>query len=152
MSWSSVASNQMVTFTNAQTSGIPLKPGQSHVTSNQCMTKSEIQTKYNVQTTPMNSYASNQLVPKSQWVSAGSVYNTYSVRAANTIVDICDVASFATAYSNTLSFQVGMTLYSNINLTITLSGTHVIFDTVVYTMSSGVVGAATGDICPGGAF
>jgi cystathionine beta-lyase/cystathionine gamma-synthase len=76
----------------------------------------------------------------------------YAVRNANTIVDICQVASNVDAYSNVTTFQVGMTLYSNINLTLTLQGTHVIFDTVVYTMSNGVVGAATGDICPGGAF
>jgi len=48
MAWSDVQSNQMVSFTDAQTSGFSLKPGQSHVTSNQCMTKDEITTKYYV--------------------------------------------------------------------------------------------------------
>ena len=64
MAWEDLASNQMVSFTDAQTSGFTLKSGQSHVTSNQCMTKSEILTKYNV---TISGYADNQLVPKSAW-------------------------------------------------------------------------------------
>ena len=60
------ASNQMVTFTQAQSLGFSLKSGQSHVTSNQCMTKSDALAKYNV---TISGYADNQLVPKSAWVS-----------------------------------------------------------------------------------
>ena len=71
MAWSNLQSNQMVSFTDAQTSGATLKSGQSHVTSNQCMTKSEALAKYNLDANAMSSYASNQLVPKSAWVSAG---------------------------------------------------------------------------------
>ena len=63
------ASNQMVTFTQAQSLGFTLKAGQSHVTSNQCMTKTEALAKYNLDANAMSSYASNQLVPKSVWVS-----------------------------------------------------------------------------------
>jgi hypothetical protein len=72
MAWIDLANNQMVSFTDAQTSGIALKAGQSHVTSNECMTKSQIQAKYNVLTAPMNSFASNQLVEKEKWASASS--------------------------------------------------------------------------------
>ena len=68
MAWGDLSSNQMVSFTDAQTSGFLLKSGQSHVTSNQCMTKSDITTKYNVS---VSGYSSNQLVPKSLWVSSG---------------------------------------------------------------------------------
>jgi len=60
------ASNQMVTFTQAQSLGFSLKSGQSHVTSNQCMTKADILAKYNV---TISGYADNQLVPRSAWVS-----------------------------------------------------------------------------------
>ena len=63
------ASNQMVTFTQAQSLGFALKSGQSHVTSNQCMTKSDALAKYNVDADAMSSYANNQLVPRSAWVS-----------------------------------------------------------------------------------
>jgi hypothetical protein len=62
MPWNDLASNQMVSFTDAQTSGFTLKSGQSHVTSNQCMTRLDIVTKYNVS---ISGYADNQLVPKS---------------------------------------------------------------------------------------
>jgi hypothetical protein len=63
------ASNQMVSFTQAQSLGFTLKSGQSHVTSNQCMTKTEAFSKYNLDASAMNSYASNQLVPRSAWVN-----------------------------------------------------------------------------------
>jgi hypothetical protein len=63
------ASNQMVSFTQAQSLGFALNAGQSHVTSNQCMAKSEALAKYSINSAPMNSYASNQLVPRSLWTS-----------------------------------------------------------------------------------
>jgi hypothetical protein len=72
MAWIDLANKQMVSFTDAQTSGIALKAGQSHVTSNECMTKIQIQAKYNVLTAPMDSFASNQLVEKEKWASASS--------------------------------------------------------------------------------
>jgi len=69
MAWSGVASNQMVSFTDAQTSGIPLKSGQSQVTSNQCMTKSEAFAKYElIATDNTNGLVSNQLIRKSFWL------------------------------------------------------------------------------------
>lgn len=71
MAWSDLASNQMVSFTDAQSGGFTLNSGQSPVTSNQCMTKSDALTKYALDSSYMSSYASNQLVPKSTWVSAG---------------------------------------------------------------------------------
>lgn len=63
------ASNQMVSFTQAQSLGFSLNSGQSHVTSNQCMTKSDALTKYNLNASAMSSYANNQLVPRSVWGS-----------------------------------------------------------------------------------
>jgi len=82
MAWIDLANNQMVSFTDAQTSGIALKAGQSHVTSNECMTKTQIQVKYNVLTASMDSYASNQLVEKEKWASALSG-NTLYVRGVS---------------------------------------------------------------------
>ena len=69
MAWSGLLGNQMVTFTDAQGGGFALKAGQSAVTSNQCMTKDAALAKYNLNATNMSSYASNQLVPKSAWVT-----------------------------------------------------------------------------------
>lgn len=93
MAWSSLASNQMVSFTDAQTSGFTLKSGQSHVTSNQCMTSSDITTKYNVTigTTYANPYASNQLVAKVDWLAANSV--TFSSWYSRTLSNSFDSTS-----------------------------------------------------------
>ncbi|MDI6034841.1 fibronectin type III domain-containing protein [Flavobacterium sp. LB2P84] len=68
------ASNHMVSFTAAQSLGFSLNSGQSNVTSNQCMTKSEALAKYNLNASSMSSYASNQLVPRSVWVNALTYY------------------------------------------------------------------------------
>jgi hypothetical protein len=79
MSWNSLASNQMVSFTDASGSGFSLNSGQSHVTSNKCMTKDEALTKYNLDATYMSAYASNQLVPKGVWVAGASGTGTVTI-------------------------------------------------------------------------
>jgi streptogramin lyase len=63
------ASNQMVTFTQASTLGFSLNAGKSHVTSNQCMTKSDALAKYSLSAGSMIVFDNNQLVPRSSWVS-----------------------------------------------------------------------------------
>jgi len=67
MPWATLASNQMVSYTDAQGGGFTLQPGQSAVTSNQCMTKTDATTKYVLDTSYLTAYASNQLIPKSVW-------------------------------------------------------------------------------------
>ena len=67
MAWSSLAANQMVSYTDAQGGGFTLNSGQSSTTSNQCMTKSDALTKYYLDSTLMSGYSNNQLVPKSAW-------------------------------------------------------------------------------------
>lgn len=66
MSFSSLASNQAVTFTDMQSSGVPLNSGQSAVTSTKCMQKSDLLTMYNAD--PSNYYllpkANNQIIVK----------------------------------------------------------------------------------------
>ena len=73
MAWIDLASNQMVSFTEAQFSGIPLKSGQSNVTSNECMTKAQMIAKYEVDESLLTSYSSNQLVEKSKWFTNAPV-------------------------------------------------------------------------------
>lgn len=48
MAWGDLGSNDLVTFTNMQTSGITLKAGQSHTTSNDAMTKAAAIAKYSL--------------------------------------------------------------------------------------------------------
>lgn len=71
----SQASNQMVTFSQAQSLGFNLNAGQSHVTSNECMTKSQALSKYNLVSSAMSAYSANQLVPRSVWVTPSITYN-----------------------------------------------------------------------------
>lgn len=80
MAWNDLLANQMVSFTDATsgaTSGVfVLNSGQSNVTSNQCMTKTDALGRYLLNATSMSAYASNQLVPKSVWVSSGNPPST----------------------------------------------------------------------------
>lgn len=69
MSWSTLASNQMVSYTDAQGGGFTLNAGQSSVTSDQCMTKTDALAKYSLNATNMSTYGALQLVPKSAWVN-----------------------------------------------------------------------------------
>ena len=69
MAWNDLADSQMVSFTDAQTGDFFLQSGQSNVTSNQCMTKSEALSKYVLSSSNMASYSNTQLVPKSSWIS-----------------------------------------------------------------------------------
>jgi hypothetical protein len=69
MTWSSLSGSQMVSFTDAQGGGFTLQPGQSNITSNQCMTKSEALTKYVLDSSYMANYSDDQLVDKGNWVA-----------------------------------------------------------------------------------
>lgn len=96
------APDQMVSFTAAQSLGFSLKAGQSHVTSNQCMTKSEALAKYNLKASEMVSYVDNQLVPRSVWV-IGNV-TIYSYTFSNT--------GYSSTQSACANPNSGMILYS----------------------------------------
>ena len=122
MSWSGLASNQMVTFTNAQAGGFTLQPGQSSVTSNQCMTKNDALTKYVLDSSFMSSYASNQLVPKSTWVSGSSSF-PYGVSLSRLTGSSACVLDFPnTWYSATPTPVFGSTMYSDSGLTVPFTG------------------------------
>jgi hypothetical protein len=103
MSWSGLASNEMVTFTNAQGGGFTLNPGQSSVTSNQCMTANDALTKYQLSSSAMSSYAGNQLVPKSVWVGVNYYLAFTQFRVVNTTTDICTISLNTSTYYTTNS-------------------------------------------------
>ena len=110
MSWSSLASNQMVSFTDSQTSPFSLNPGQTVPTSNQCMTKDDALTKWSLDSSYMSSYTSNQLVPKSVWVAVQITYTYYgSLYAQNP----CDPMVYIYYGSNGQWYQdIGGTFYN----------------------------------------
>jgi hypothetical protein len=93
MAWGDLANNQMVSFTDAQGGGFTLQSGQSNVTSNQCMTKSEALAKYILDASYMDSYAPNQLVPKSTWVEGSAETAVYiQNQSTSGMVTVYDVS------------------------------------------------------------
>lgn len=114
------ASNQMVTFTAAQSLGFSLNSGQSSVTSNQCMTKNDALTKYALSSSAMSAYANNQLVPKSVWVN-GLNYVEYrrtigGMTGASVCILVGDWAAYAYKQNGTGRF------FTNSSLTTVFNG------------------------------
>lgn len=111
------ASNQMVSFTQAQSLGFTLQSGQSHTTSNKCMTKNDALVKYNLDASAMSSYTSNQLVPKSTWVNALTYY-TYQISSGG----CSDPVETINLYSSSPSISLYMVFYTNTSLTTSFDG------------------------------
>ena len=65
MAWGDLTNSQMVSFNDIQGSGVSLKSGQVAISTDQCITKAEALTMYNINTLAVEPYASNQLIPKS---------------------------------------------------------------------------------------
>lgn len=157
MAFNDLASNQAVSFTNAQTSGAPLLPGQSHTTSNEIMTKSDLVAKYSV--LPSNSFLSpkspNQTVAVRDFTpvplcnAATITYNGWKqgtnatdgtteyfvyigTSSANVTIKFSNYSSFPT---NGLRFKVDYGETNLVNTTIYSSTQFVFFS---YTYNSGV--------------
>jgi hypothetical protein len=121
MAWSDVQLEQMVSFNDASSSGIPLNSGQSHSYTGQCMTKDEITTKYAVNSSYMNAYtlSGNRLVPKKIWSYVGfsSWYDNSGTSSASTSGTVTVIGSsirvkaFSTIYTGS-----GATLTTTINI------------------------------------
>jgi hypothetical protein len=121
MAWSSLAANQIPTFTDLQTSGFTLNAGQSAVTSNECVTKANALAKYNLSSTAMNAFASNQLVPKSAYASGAVTSYSYTVKLGTTLTNVC-TATPITVYSNSSTWVFGAELYTDAALTNYVTG------------------------------
>jgi len=122
MAWTDLASNQIPTFTDLQTSGFSLNSGQSAVTSNECVTKANALAKYNLSSTAMNAFESNQLVPKSSYASGSVTSYSYSVKLGTTTTNVC-TATPTTVYSDIDTWGSGeMPLFTDAALTIGLAG------------------------------
>lgn len=138
MAWSNLTTEQMVSFTDAQSGGFTLNVGQSHVTSNQCMTKNSALEKYNLSASNMDLYGSLQLVPKSAWVTGISNWSA-SLITFNTSKDITSIGVdfttggyvyvspdgtrlYISSYAGQTISQYSLSIPNNINSTITYIG------------------------------
>lgn len=121
MAFSNLAANQMVSEADAATGGFTLNSGQSHGSSNQCMTKGAALTKYNINASAMSSYANNQLVPKNTWVNnaAGTLRILYKLSlgslqwsnvAGTTVTQTGNPALDGVSNCNAIVAQAGHTL------------------------------------------
>jgi hypothetical protein len=126
MSWSGLASNQMVTFTNAQSSGAALKSGQSHVNSDQCMTRLDIVTKYNVNINILLC-ADNQLAPKSLWEAVMYPFEMQRFGYLTSAEACSGINPDYTYYATTPTLSIGTQLYLYNNLNQTVSFTHIFY-------------------------
>lgn len=125
MAWNDLASNQIPTFTDLQTAGFALKAGQSHVTSNECITKSQALAKYNLSTSLMGNFSNNQLVPKSNYGTTVTSYSfDFSSAFANGILALnaSSVSTSITLYSATANLIVGTVFYTDSTLTTVFPG------------------------------
>ena len=69
MAFSDLASNQMVSFTDAASGGFVLKPGKSHITSNQMVNKAAALDLYYLDLVVLSFYDNGELIPKIDWVN-----------------------------------------------------------------------------------
>ena len=133
MAFADLASNEMVTFTNAATGGFTLNAGQSNVTSNECMTKTQALTKYNLSASAMSSYASNQLVPKSGWVSNGG-------STTNVIITACSTNASSIGAVILYAYSGSIAVNTNVSVTIRWTG-------ALGSIKTGVVVIPSGEVC-----
>lgn len=143
MAFADLSPTQAVSFTDAQSGGFALKSGQSHLTSNQCMTKNDALTKYNLSASAMVSYANNQLVPKNVW-SSGVVGNSITIYLGSGGLDAtCNVhSSSLIVYSSSTFISQGIVLYNDQAMTSTYSSRFIHYDSVsnsLFTINSGLV-------------
>lgn len=148
MAFADLSPTQAVSFTDAQSGGFALKSGQSHVTSNQCMTKNDALTKYNLSVSAMASYLDNQLVPKNVWIS-GVVGNAITIylgdHGSNATCALHP--SSRTVYSSSTTISSGIVLYHDVSMTSIYTSSFTHYDTAsnsLFTVnSSGAVSVLT---------
>jgi len=124
MAWGDLATNQMVSYADANSGGFTLKPGQTNPGTLQCMTKNDAFTKYYLlSSASTDALASNQLMQKSFWTAATLLPYSYTLYYADadgnpnwggfeTQQDACAATFYsATVYSSSSSIAVGMALF-----------------------------------------
>lgn len=125
MAFNDLVANQMVSEADAATAGFTLNSGQSHGTSNICMTKSTATVKYHLALSNLTGYADNQLIPKSAWAAgATSSYQwEFNVEGQIRNTDACNYIDEAMyLYSTTDYLTIGTILYNESELMTEFNG------------------------------
>lgn len=117
MAFNDLASNQLVSFNEMQSSGIPLNSGQSGSSSLEIMTKLDATTRYNLNLSnaTLAAKSNNQCVAKRDLEAAVTSYSHWLSYSA-TSTDICLGPTFE-YFSNVAVLADGERIYSNAALT-----------------------------------
>lgn len=124
MSFSTLAGNQMVTEGDAAGATFPLKPGQSHGSGIKCMTRSEANARYQLNTS-VQVAGTNQLMQKSEWLTGGYIHMVSAdTLPYNTAGEACADAgvTHAAIYSANNTVAVGDVMYENSTLSTLYNG------------------------------
>ena len=119
MAWGDLTALLGVSFTNMQTSGIPLKAGQSHTTSNELMTKAGVIAKYSVNEAKATLAAkgSNDIVVKQDLEAAITYYSHWlSYDNGSNLGALCGGPTYE-YFSDAAVLDIGERIYSNSALT-----------------------------------
>lgn len=125
MAFNDLVANQMVSEADAATAGFTLNAGQSHGTSNICMTKSTATVKYHLALSNLTGYADNQLIPKSAWAAGvtSSFEWDFNLNGYTRNSDSCAwYDGGMTLYTSSEFLEVGVVMYSNNTLTTPYNG------------------------------
>ena len=125
MAFNDLVANQMVSEADAATAGFSLNAGQSHGTSNICMTKSTATVKYHLALSNLTGYADNQLIPKSAWAAGATSSYQWDFNFDGQIrnADACiNVDEGMYLYSTTDYLNMGTILYNEPELITVFNG------------------------------
>jgi len=122
MAWSSLADNQMVSYADAWDCGFYFVPGRVPPNNNQCVSKEDALYYFQIGSTPLASYANNQLIPKSVWVAtffSHWYYQSYTTTTQTTSGTVTITGTDATFLARAVVIDAGGTC----NTSITINGT-----------------------------
>ena len=121
MAWNSLADNQMVSYADAWDCGFYFVSGRTPPNTNQCVSKEDALYYFQIGSTPLASYANNQLIPKSVWVAtffSSWYYQSYTTTTQTTSGTVTITGTNATFNARAVVIDAGGTC----NTSITING------------------------------
>ncbi len=121
MGWSSLADNQIPSFADAWDCGFFFVSGRVPPNTDQCVSKEDALYYFQIGSTPLASYANNQLIPKSAWVAtffSNWYYQSYTTTTQTTSGTVTITGTNATFNARAVVIDSGGTC----NTSITING------------------------------